>query len=75
MRDAAPEASGLTRIGLTRDQAWRLPPAQENSRGFVSVTVVADTKLNGGIFYEVDEEVHRWKEAFEYGEIGRHRTF
>jgi hypothetical protein len=70
-----PRPPASTRIGLTRYEAWRLPPAQENARGFVSVTVVADTKLNGGIFYEVDEEVHRWKEAFEYGEIGRHRTF
>jgi hypothetical protein len=31
-----------TRVGVSRYEAWRLPPAAEGSEGFVSVAVVTD---------------------------------
>ena len=67
-----PKPPASTRIGLTRYEAWRLPPAEENSHGFVSVTAVADAKPFGGIFHEVDREIDRWQEALERGRF-RHR--
>jgi hypothetical protein len=62
-----PKPPPSTRVGLTRYEAWRLPPAQENSVGFVSVTVVADSNPYGGIFREIDEQIDRWQEALEHG--------
>ncbi len=55
-----------TRIGVTRYEAWRLPPAREGEKGFVSVAIAADTKGPDSTFREVDEAVDRWKEKLRH---------
>jgi hypothetical protein len=60
-----PKPPTSTRIGLMRYEAWRLPPAKEDSRGFVSVAIVTDAKPCGGVFHEIDQEIERWGEVLE----------
>ena len=61
VRRSMPPAS--TRLGVTRYEAWRLPPAGDDFTGFVSVAVVADTTGEGDVFWQIDREIERWEEA------------
>lgn len=51
-----------TRQGVTRYEAWRLPPA-EGEAGFVSVALVADMDARGGPFDRIDEWARKWADA------------
>lgn len=48
-----------TRTGVTRYEAWRLPP-EAGKDGFVSVALVADIDANGGLIEQVDRVNSRW---------------
>jgi hypothetical protein len=50
---------------VTRYEAWRLPPAAQGRKGFVSVAVVSDATGHGGIFGQIDNEVEKWRESLE----------
>jgi hypothetical protein len=52
-----------TRDGVTRYDAWRLPPAGEGEIGFVSVALVADTEFTGDFFQQIDDQIRRWADA------------
>ena len=54
-----------TRDGVTRYDAWRLPPAAKGETGFVSVALVADTEFTGDFFEQIDDQVKRWAETLE----------
>jgi hypothetical protein len=49
-----------TRSGVTRYEAWRLPPVP-GEPGFVSVALVADTDGHGGLLDRIDDETRKWE--------------
>lgn len=51
-----------TKQGVTRYEAWRLPPA-EGEAGFVSVALVADMDGRGDSFDRIDEWARKWADA------------
>lgn len=63
IRVPTPPAS--TKFGVTRYEAWRLPPAEEGSRGFVSVAIVADISGHDDTLRRIDDEVERRLRALE----------
>ena len=67
---AKPPAS--TRAGVTRYEAWRLPPAAEGENGFVSMAIVTDLTGHDDIFGKIDDEIEYWREGLE-GSPYRHR--
>src|SRR6185437_13929167 len=58
---SAPPAS--TKSGVTRYEAWRLPPAEEGSHGFVSLAVVADMAGVHSTLRLVDDQIERWEQT------------
>jgi hypothetical protein len=54
-----------TRDGVTRYDAWRLPPAKPGETGFVSVALVADTEFAGDFFHRIDDQIERWAETLD----------
>jgi hypothetical protein len=74
MRQSAPEvakywsANSLppkqTRAGVTRYEAWRLPP-ESGEPGFVSVALLSDTEATGDVMDQVREHVRVWERKFE----------
>lgn len=58
-----PKPPASTRAGVSRYEAWRLPPASEGSHGFVSVAIVTDLTGHGDIFRQIDEEIEQWEES------------
>jgi hypothetical protein len=54
-----------TKSGVTRYEAWRLPPAREGSDGFVSVAIVTDMMGNGDVLGQIDEEIEEWRKLLE----------
>jgi hypothetical protein len=60
-----PKRPASTKCGVTRYEAWRLPPAHEGSEGFVSVAIVADLTGHGDTFRQIDDEVERWLESLD----------
>jgi hypothetical protein len=60
-RSSVPPAS--TRIGVTRYEVWRLPPAEEGARGFVSIAVVGDLTGFGDLLQKVENDVEQWSES------------
>lgn len=48
-----------TKRGVTRYEAWRLPPAVDEP-GFVSVALVADVDANGGTLDQIDKYNRDW---------------
>lgn len=59
---SAPLPPKATRNGVTRYEAWRLPPAPEEETGFVSVALVADTDATGDFLQRVDDQINRWSD-------------
>ncbi len=51
-----------TKWGVTRYEAWRLPPA-EGQAGFVSIALVADMDARGDTFDRIDEWARKWADA------------
>jgi hypothetical protein len=51
-----------TKQGVTRYEAWRLPPVAGEA-GFVSVALVADMDARGGKFDQIDEWASKWADA------------
>lgn len=54
-----------TRDGVTRYDAWRLPPAGKGETGFVSVALMADTEFSGDLFQQIDDQIRRWADTLE----------
>jgi hypothetical protein len=54
-----------TRSGVTRYEAWRLPPAKSGERGFVSGALVLDDPLTEDVFAQIDRHVDKWSETIE----------
>src|SRR5262249_44856315 len=63
--EANPLPPKSTRDGVTRYDAWRLPPAPPGTTGFVSVALVADMDFRGNTFDQIDDQVKRWSETLE----------
>jgi hypothetical protein len=60
-----PTPPKATRDGVTRYDAWRLPPAGQGKTGFVSVALVADTEFRGDFFHQIDDQIRRWADTLE----------
>jgi hypothetical protein len=60
-----PKPPASTRSGVSRYEAWRLPPANEGSQGFISVAVVTDMTGHGDIFRQIDDEIEDWRESLD----------
>lgn len=55
-----------TRVGVTRYEVWKLPRANnDQSRGFVSVAVVADMPPVDDILDRIDETIERWEKQID----------
>jgi hypothetical protein len=63
IRLSRPPAS--TRMGVTRFEAWRLPPAKTGSLGFVSVAIVADMSGFNDLLSQIDEEIEECLDAMK----------
>lgn len=50
-----------TKKGVTRYEAWRLPPVA-GEPGFVSVALVADMDANGDLMRQIDESIRKWSD-------------
>jgi hypothetical protein len=48
-----------TRFGLTRYEAWRLPPASDDERGFICLAIVHDPCGLDDVLGKVDTKVSR----------------
>lgn len=62
-RTRFPKPPVSTKSGVTRYEAWRLPPADEGSIGFVSVAIVTDITGYGGAFGQIDDDIEYWQES------------
>jgi len=60
-----PSPPASTKSGMSRYEAWRLPPADEGSQGFVSVAIVADLTGHGDTFGQIDNEIEQWRESLD----------
>jgi hypothetical protein len=60
-----PTPPKATRDGVTRYDAWRLPPAGQGETGFVSVALVAGTEFSGDFFRRSDDQIRRWADILE----------
>lgn len=56
-----PTPPASTRNGVTRYEAWRLPPV-EGEPGFVSVALVADIDAKGDLMDQMDEYIRTWSD-------------
>jgi hypothetical protein len=54
-----------TRSGVTRYEAWRLPPADKESEGFVTVAIVTDMTGHGDVFGQIDDEIEGRRQSLE----------
>jgi hypothetical protein len=66
MRDlpkGAPPPS--TRIGFTRYEAWRLPPAPEGGNGFVSLAIVSDASGYNGGLDKIEDAIDKWVKSLD----------
>jgi hypothetical protein len=54
-----------TKSGVSRYEAWRLPPAKEGARGFVSVAIVSDLSGHDDIFGQIDDAIDACRESLE----------
>jgi hypothetical protein len=63
--DDSPTPPIGTRDGVTRYEVWRLPPASDRSKGFVSVALVADDAFHESGFRQIDHQVSRWENELE----------
>ncbi|HZV07562.1 MAG TPA: hypothetical protein VE999_20925 [Gemmataceae bacterium] len=52
-----------TRSGVTRYEAWRLPPAKEGQGGFVSAAIVLDNAVTEDVFGQIDRHIDKWAES------------
>jgi hypothetical protein len=50
-----------TKWGVSRYEAWRLPPADEGSRGFVSAAIVADLSGCDDTLGQIDDEIEAYR--------------
>lgn len=62
-----------TRVGVTRYEVWRLPPAAAGSRGFVSVALAADMSGFNDVMTRLDEDVQVWADSLASGGSARPR--
>ena len=60
-----PTPPASTKSGVTRYEAWRLPPAAEGEQGFVSVAIVADLIGDDDTLCEVDDAIGHWRESLD----------
>jgi hypothetical protein len=59
--DEAPPPS--TRLGVIRYEAWRLPSADEGSKGFINLAVVLDWTGYGGSISKIDSQISEWEDS------------
>ena len=59
-----------TKSGVTRYEAWRLPPVAGEA-GFVSVALVADLDVSGGLIDQIDRRNQDWADE-QTRATGRH---
>jgi len=57
-----------TRIGVIRYDAWRLPPAADGEKGFVSVALVPDMTGHNGVTQRLDRDLEDWEEVVKNGD-------
>lgn len=60
-----------TRAGVTRYEAWRLPPSITGAPGFVSVALVADVDGGSNLIHQCDERIDRWVDQLDKGSTRR----
>ncbi len=60
-----PTPPKATRSGVTRYEAWRLPPSKDKLPGFVSVAMVPDLGFSEDIFTQIDRQIAQWAESIE----------
>lgn len=73
-----PNPPASTKVGVTRYEAWRLPPAREGAEGFVSVAIVTDMTGHGDVLRQIDNEIEAWEESLggsSYRRPSRRRRF
>jgi hypothetical protein len=56
----SPTPPAGTRLGVTRYEAWRLPP-DPREKGFVSVALIADMDAKGDLMDQLDATVATWR--------------
>ncbi|MEQ1716982.1 MAG: hypothetical protein ABL907_13505, partial [Hyphomicrobium sp.] len=54
-----------TRFGVSRYEAWRLPPAQEGTHGFVSAAIVTDWSGNDSVLRRIERVIDRWADSLD----------
>jgi hypothetical protein len=54
-----------TKSGVSRYEAWRLPPAKEGAQGFVGIAIVSDLSGHGDLFGQIDDATDAWRESLE----------
>lgn len=54
-----------TRVGINRYEVWRLPPAMQGEKGFVSVAIVADVTGTNDLMGRLSLELEVWKKYQE----------
>jgi hypothetical protein len=57
-----------TRVGITRYEVWRLPPAKAGKKGFVGLAAIADPDFRHDLVAQIDEDVGAWAEKNVEGE-------
>jgi hypothetical protein len=62
---SVPRPPASTKAGVTRYEAWRLPPAKAGTNGFVSVAIVADVSGYGDVLGQIDDDIEDWRESLE----------
>jgi Holliday junction resolvase RusA-like endonuclease len=54
-----------TQIGVSRYEAWRLPPAAEGADAFVSLSIVADLTGHGSVLGRMDRAIDKWVDQLD----------
>jgi hypothetical protein len=49
-----------TRVGFSRYEAWRLPPAPDGSSGFVSLAIVTDLTGHDSVLNKIENTIDKW---------------
>jgi Holliday junction resolvase RusA-like endonuclease len=64
-RSSFPPAS--TKVGITRFEVWRLPQAQGDEKGFVSLAIVSDKySSHDSMLQKIEDAVDAWKDSIEF---------
>lgn len=67
-----PTPPAATRSGVTRYEAWRLPPV-DGEPGFVSVALISDVDAEPDLMGRMDDQIRRWQAGLKGGDRRRRR--